>query len=109
LFAQLDGLCAPPRAQLVEGPAAVGFDRILADEETSGDLPIAKALSDEAEYFKLAGCDAEGVKLGLVEREGDCRIGGDQDFAQDDFSRGFVSLMPSQMPKAAKMMATRAP
>jgi hypothetical protein len=33
----LDGLGAAAGAEFVEGPAAVGFDGVLADEEAAGD------------------------------------------------------------------------
>ena len=70
----------------------MGFDGVLADEEAVGDFAVAEALSDEAEDFELAGGDAEGVELGLVEGEGGWRIGGDEDFAEDDFFAGFGEL-----------------
>jgi hypothetical protein len=92
LFAELDGLGAAAGAQLVEGSAAVGFDGVLTDEEAVGDLAVAETLSDEAEDFELTRRNAEGVKLGLVEGEGEWRIGGDKDFAEDDFLAGFGEL-----------------
>ena len=74
----------------------MGFDGVLADEEAGGDLAVAEALSDEGEDFELAGGDAEGVELGLVEGEGGRRSwfggGGDEDFAEDNFLAGFGEL-----------------
>ena len=64
LFAELDGLRAAAGAQLVEGPAAVGFNGVLADEQAAGDFAVAEALSDEAEDFELARGDAKGLELG---------------------------------------------
>jgi hypothetical protein len=92
LFAEPNGLGAASSAQLVEGPAAVSLDGILTDEETICDLAVAETLSDEAEDFELTRRNAEGVKLGLVEGEGGWRIGGDEDFAKDDFFAGFGEL-----------------
>ena len=87
----------------------MGLDGVLADEEAVGDLAVAEALSDEGEDFELAGGDAEGVELGLVEGEGAAGSVGTRTSRRTIFSRGLVSLMPSQMPKATKMMATMAP
>ncbi len=67
----------------------MGFDGILADEKPTGDLAVAKALSDEAEDFELAQGDAESVELGLIESEG---FGGDGDLLQDDRFAGFGEL-----------------
>ena len=91
----------------------MGFDGVLADEEAVGDLAVAEALSDEGEDFELSGGDAEGVELDLVEGEGGRRAGSEVEGMRTSrrtiFSRGLVSLMPSQMPKTTKMMATMAP
>lgn len=95
MFAQLDGLGAAAGAQLVEGPAAVGFDGVLADEKAVGDLAVAESLSDKVEDFELARSDAEGVELGLVQGEGGLlgwRGGGDEDFAEDDLFPWFGEL-----------------
>src|SRR5271154_3301025 len=53
---------------------------------------LLRPLSDEGEDFEFAGGDAEGIELGLVEGEGGRRIGGDEDFAEDDFLAGFGEL-----------------
>ncbi len=74
----------------------MGLDGVLADEEAGGDFAVAEALSDEVEDFELAGGDAEGIELDLVEGEGGRRGwfggGGDEDFAEDDFLAGFGEL-----------------
>ena len=70
----------------------MGFDGVLADEEAAGDFAVAEALSDEGEDFELAGGDAEGVELDLVEGEGGWGFGGDEDFAEDDFLARFGEL-----------------
>ncbi len=68
-LAELDGLRPPPRPQLVEQPAGMGLDRVFADEESLGDLPVRQAVGDEAEDLELARGDAELPLAALVDGE----------------------------------------
>src|SRR5580700_4502249 len=54
------------RVELLEEPAGVGLDRVLADEEAGGDLAIAEALGDEDQDLELARRDPEGVEARLI-------------------------------------------
>ena len=103
MFAELNGLCAAAGAQLVEGPAAVSLDGVLADEEAVGDLTIAQPLRDERENFELARRDPERVKLRLIQGEGGrwC-FGRDKDFAQDDCFARLGEFDPEPDPKAGE-------
>ena len=89
LLAKLNGLGAAAGTQLVEGPATVGFDSVLANEEAVGDLSIAETLSDEVENLELARGDTQSVELHLVMRKRSWRLGRYEDLAQEDLFAGF--------------------
>ena len=72
----------------------MGLDRILADEQPLCDLTVAETLSNEAQNLKLARCNAKGVKLSLIEGEGDCCISRDDNLAKDDLLARFRELDP---------------
>jgi len=84
LFAQLDSLSPPPRAQFIESPATVSLNGILTNKQLSGDLTIAKPLSDETKNFELPRSNTKSVKLGLIEGKRTCRIGRDEDFLHNN-------------------------
>jgi hypothetical protein len=42
------------QAELGEDAADVGFDRLLADRQVPGDLPVAVTAGDQPEYFAFA-------------------------------------------------------
>ena len=58
LFADLYGLRAAFRAELVEETARVGLDCVFADEEFVRDLAVAETLGDELEDLEFAFGDA---------------------------------------------------
>src|SRR5574337_521277 len=58
-LAELHRLRAPPGAELVEQPAGVRLDRILADEEPIRDFAVAESRGDQAENLQFARRDAQ--------------------------------------------------
>src|SRR4051812_11462124 len=69
LLSPLHGLGAPAGAELVEHPARVRLDRVLADVDALSDLPVAQALRNQLQDLELARGDAEGFDLGLIAHE----------------------------------------
>jgi hypothetical protein len=114
-FAALDGLGAAGGSELVEGAGTVCLDGVFGNEKLRGDLAIAEAAGDQGEDFELACRDAEGLLLGRIGSEG-FESGAASAGTSTSFtttvsrmvSRLRVMRRPSQMPKAAKRMATSA-
>ena len=93
----------------------MGLDGVFGDEKLRGDLAIAEAAGDEGEDFELACGDAEGLLAGCVGSEGGSGAGASAGTSTSFtttvsrmVSRRRVMRRPSQMPKAAKRMATSA-
>jgi len=84
LFPQQNSLRAATRAQLVEGPAAMGFDGVLTHEKPVADLAVAQTLSDQAENLQLTRRNAKSVELRLVQRKRSRRLSRNQDLAEDN-------------------------
>ena len=113
LLAALLGLGAARGSELGEGAGAVSLHGVLGDEELSGDLAIAEATGDEVEDFELAGGDTEALLPVCVGSESRSRATPGAEAATRTSVTTIVSRLrvmrsPSQMPKVAKRMATRA-
>src|SRR5688572_2845102 len=97
-FADLYCLRAAFRAKLVEEPAGVSLDGVLADEKLAGDLAVAQTLGDEFEDLEFTFGDAELSLLVFVDGERPRHRNGDFpddfDFLQEHdlfFAREFES------------------
>jgi hypothetical protein len=62
LLSQLHRLRPPPRAELLEHPARMRLDRVLAHVRTLGDLLVTQPGGDQFKNLQFAGRDAPAMR-----------------------------------------------
>src|SRR6185503_7821398 len=83
VFRVLNSLGSTFRRQLVEQPAGVCLDGVLAHEQSFGDFTIAESRCDRFQDLELAWSDAKSFDLCVVPDEWSCNRHGN--FADNDF------------------------
>ena len=93
-FAQLHGLRPAFCPQLIENPAGVSLDRVFADEQLLGNLPVAHSHGDQSQDLNFARRDPQVRSFILVRNK--TAMSQDRHFFEDDllFGPGQLQAKP---------------